>query len=206
MRHAIVPVYGGVLSALGMLVAPRARQVSHTVTGLLGDYSAYQLEEKFHQLEQQGREALITEGVTENLITVQRSLDLRYRGQSYTLTIPWQNIDQSTHEFHQAHYTRYGHSLELPVEVVNIRIGVQGPETGMQMTPVESTATNSYVPDKTQLYNVEGDTWVYNRDHLKQGQIITGPALITEATSTSYIAPAWQCRVDVYGNLMVDRT
>jgi len=215
MKHAIIPLHGGVLSALGMLVAPRARQLSHTVTGLLADFSVFQLEIKFDELERLGREALIAEGVTENLITVQRSLDLRYRGQSYTLNIPWHDMEQSTHDFHQSHQARYGHCLELPIEVVNIRIGVEGPGSRINMSPISSTETNlraagAHIPDpnvpvKVQLYNVEGDTWVYERNYLERGQVISGPALITETTSTSYIAPGWQCRVDDFGNLLVDK-
>ena len=206
MQHAIVPIHGGVLSALGMLVAPRARQLSHTLGGLLGEFTSHQLATRFDVLEDEGRQVLMAEGVSEDTITVQRSLDLRYHGQSYTLNIPWQNIEHCESAFHQAHHARYGYRLDLPIELVNIRTGIRGPETDIRMTPVSNITGDDQMPDEVQLYDVEGYTRIYKRGHLYQKQLITGPALITETTSTTFIAAGWKCRLDGYGNLLVDRT
>jgi len=205
IKHAIIPIHSGVLSALGMLVAPRSRQLSRTITGLLTEFDSIQLERKFNDMEKQGREALRSEGIADNDIIILRSLDLRYRGQSYTLNIPWQDVKQSIQAFHTAHHERYGHRLDLPVELVNIRAGIRGPECNIKMTPLPASNSNPAVPDKIQVYDVAGDTLLYKREHLIREQEIEGPALITETTSTSFIAPGWRCRVDQYGNLLVDK-
>lgn len=95
MRQAIVPRYAGVLSALGMLVAPRARQLSQTFTHVLNALSHKDIEQRFSLLLQQGIEALKEEGVAEKDIIAEYSLDCRYVGQSYFLNVKWNDIDST---------------------------------------------------------------------------------------------------------------
>lgn len=83
MKRAMVPRYAGVLSALGMLVAPRARQLSKTFTHLLNVLTDNEIEQHFSTLKQQGVFALRDEGVNEEDIISEYSLDCRYLGQSY---------------------------------------------------------------------------------------------------------------------------
>ena len=203
MREAMVPVQAGVLSALGMLVAPRTRELSRTISGLLGDVDRQALDKKFEALAAEGRRALNEEGVPENRLRVQRSLDLRYRGQSYTLTVSWRGPHASARAFHAAHETRYGHRLELPVELVNIRLRVMAdaPEV-----PLPRLAPGGARPaDQVALVGVPGPVPVFRREQLAADAQFEGPALVTETVSTTYLAPAWQARVDAYGNLLLLR-
>ncbi|MFO7603884.1 MAG: hydantoinase/oxoprolinase family protein, partial [Gammaproteobacteria bacterium] len=80
MTAAMVPVYAGVLSAFGMLVAPRSRQLSHGLIGPLADTPTERIEAALAALAQQGREALQAEGVSAGDINTEASLDLRYQG------------------------------------------------------------------------------------------------------------------------------
>jgi N-methylhydantoinase A len=95
MSRALVPVHAGVLSALGMLTAPRARQLSRTVTGVLESFTEDFLVQQLQTLAETGTSELLAEGVEETEIETDFSLDLRYRGQSYTLNLPWQDIPSS---------------------------------------------------------------------------------------------------------------
>ncbi|MCG8509902.1 MAG: hypothetical protein MI741_11810, partial [Rhodospirillales bacterium] len=50
----------------------------------------------FTELEQQGREELQEEGLAVARLIAQRSADMRYAGQSYTLNVPWSDVESST--------------------------------------------------------------------------------------------------------------
>src|SRR5690606_13293302 len=86
MRQAMVPVHAGVLSALGMLTAPRGRQLSRTHRGLLAELSEADIEAQLAGLRSEGERSLQQEGVAAKDLHALPQLDLRYLGQSYTLT------------------------------------------------------------------------------------------------------------------------
>jgi N-methylhydantoinase A len=204
MRQAMVPVHAGVLSALGMLTAPRGRQLSRTRQGLLAGMTAAEIEAELAQLRADGERSLTQEGVKPGEITLRPSLDLRYRGQSYTLTVSWQgNGAASAEAFHLAHQERYGHRLDLPVELVNLRLQLQGPQPLLPLFQLE-TAEAAGPSAFAALYGIDDAVPVWAREQLGPGQVLEGPALITETVSTTWLAPGWHCLVDPYGNLILE--
>ncbi len=198
MCHALVPVHAGVLSALGMLVAPPSRELSRTVTARLVDVEVAALEAALDALIDEGAAALAAEGVTRDELSVRRSLALRYRGQSYTLNIPWQGVEGSAEAFHVAHAARFGHRLEVDVELVNVRVGLRGPTPSISLRPPE-------VRCKPPVATGRGGIRAMERQDLAVGSVLAGPAIITEAVSTTLVAPGWQCIVDPVGNLLLER-
>jgi N-methylhydantoinase A len=204
IEEAMVPVHGGVLSALGMLVAPRARHLSRTVNGPLNAFSEQALEGHFADLETTGRLELRQEGIADDKIIVAWSLDLRYLGQSYTLNIAWQGVKSALAAFHAAHLARYGHQLDEPIELVNVRVSVSGPTSSVSLQH-ESVGDATHECITAMLYGLSQETGIYRREQLRAGQEITGPALIIEGVATTYMAPGWFCWVDGCGNLLLRR-
>jgi N-methylhydantoinase A/oxoprolinase/acetone carboxylase beta subunit len=134
MTTVIVPEHAGVLSALGMLAADRRR-----------DYSAGVLErsdfqQQFALLEKRARQDL-------RRCTVSRYADMRYAGQSYELTIPWNA------SFHEAHEKAYGYAdKSRPVEVVAVRIRATEPVPRLQLKSSRAktkkpAAGPAFIPD-----------------------------------------------------------
>lgn len=204
MRQAMVPVHAGVLSALGMLTAPRGRQLSRTHRGLLMEVGAGAIEDLFDELQREGEGSLRRELAGETLHS-SASLDLRYLGQSYTLTVPWQgSCEASAKAFHLAHQERYGHRLELPVELVNLRLQLHGPQPALPIAAEIAERLHQPV-SRASLYGIEGAVDIWSREGLAGGDEVHGPALITERVSTTWLAPGWTCRVDPHGNLMLER-
>jgi len=114
MRSVIVPPHAGVLSALGMLVADFARDYSRSILGV-------DPEPVFAELERRAGEELADEGLPE--ARMERSIDLRYRGQSYEVTLPWADREC----FDQAHRRVYGHAHEgRETERVTARLRATG--------------------------------------------------------------------------------
>jgi N-methylhydantoinase A len=203
MQLAMVPMHAGVLSALGMLVAPRSRQLSRTHIVRLTDLELTQIVTVLAELEEQGRVELRAEGVADADIEMQPSLDLRYEGQSYYLNVSWDHdLAASEEAFHHFHMERYGHELSLPVELVNVRLGLRAAVTAMKLRSL-AQAPPGCPYDTISLYGVAQAAGVFARQDLVSGQKLCGPALITETVSTTYLAPGWHCEVDAIGNLLL---
>ncbi len=207
MTRALVPIHGGVLSAFGMLTAPRARQLSRTLNRPLQSLSEIDVSSQLERLKQQGIKALQQEGLTVATITTQPSLDLCYQGQSSTLNIPWiisqQTIQDIIASFHQTHQARYGHRLNCAVELVNVRVGLRGPMTEITLATAsadDSLHTNASIYLGDEFITIDSMT----RDALTRGETIHGPALITETVSTTFINSGWCCNRDDVGNLLLE--
>lgn len=203
MRRAMAPVQSGVLSALGMLVAPAGRQLSRTLGCLLKECDMPTITAHLTSLSNQGRSALIEQGVIMDNLVEEPSLDLCYRGQAHTLNIPWGDISQVEKEFHEKHESVYGHRLDAPVELVNIRLSIRSysPSPQLPEIVVEDEAT----PQFCRIYACEQPARVLRRYQLPRNQQLNGPAVVIDTVSTTYVAPAWRCHVDSYGNLLLEK-
>jgi N-methylhydantoinase A len=204
MRTALVPVQAGVLSALGMLVARPGRQRLRTRLGLLARLDETGLQQELEQLAQGGIDELLQEGQARSALEVHYSLDLRYQGQSYTLNLPWEGREATAAVFHRLHESRYGHRMDAPVELVNLRAALQGAAALIDLNPLQRRQP----AEPLELVEAVGVTVPvprFEREQLAVEQRIVGPALITETVSTTWIEAGWRCRVDPTGNLLLER-
>jgi len=200
MKTAIVPINSGVLSAFGMLAAPRSRELSRSLLAELSIDLTDNIETGFASLVKEGQAELVAEGLSVKDIKVRYVVDLRYVGQSYTLPIPWENASSAIVNFHAMHNNRYGHELDLSVELVNLRVSLSGempkPHLIMQTTrPKDSDAP----------FETDKGMRIYQRKKLMSNDVIRGEALIVEQVATTYLAPSWQCEVDHIGNLVLTK-
>src|ERR687893_300469 len=119
METVLVPRAGGVLSALGLAISDLRRDYVSPYLADLADANVRELKELFEGME--GRAAKDLEGAQYT-----RRADLRYRGQSFELTVEAERpleIDRLEECFHAAHERRYGYRMEdEPVELVNLRL------------------------------------------------------------------------------------
>ena len=206
-------MHAGVLSALGMLVAPRTRHLSRSFTCPLATIDLVALDQLFNEMSGLGLTSLQEEGVAMQEANIQRRVDLRYQGQSYCLTLEWKDARDTLKAFHQAHENRYGHQLDQAVELVSVRVQVSGPTRVLQLQGGSDTAPPkrterpvSLTPRaQAQLVGIKTPVPVYAREQLLPNVALQGPALITETVSTTFVAPAWQCKSDVQGNLLLNR-
>jgi N-methylhydantoinase A len=203
MRRALAPVHAGVLSALGMLVAPQGRQLSLTLNLMLGDCADQDIEQRLDQLAEQGLKELKAEGADQ--MTRAYSLDLRYQGQSSTLRIEWRGAQGCQHDFHTAHREQFGHALEMPIELVNIRVGLHA-VTSPPDIPRLSEGRPGAPTDRAQVYGISQDVPLYRRESLVRDQTLVGPALVSEASATTLVGEGWNGKVDEVGNLLLERT
>lgn len=209
----IVPNYAGVFSALGMLLAPRERQLSRTINTGLAETDAANLRRALDELAGTGHQQLLAEGIHPDQITAHPSVDLCYLGQSYTLNLAWQeDFDSLQHAFHRAHRELYGHELAIPVQLINIRQALRAETLSITLPDIAEGPPASAVETQTVMMaasknNSQALAKVaqYERSLLSCNQVIHGPALISDAVATLWLEIKWQARVDRQGHLILSR-
>jgi N-methylhydantoinase A len=200
--RVVIPAYCGVFSALGMLVAAPSRQLVQTVSISLSEPDTA-IMERFAALERPAILELGEEGHAAAAIAVSRSVDLRYRGQSFYLNVPWVDPITTAGAFHRQHEARYGHAFSLPIELVNLRseLVVQQQPLELPLAPQRATSPPS---GETQVHG-SGRVPVFERDRLAIDQPVVGPAIIVEPFATSLVEEGWIGATDTQGHLHLQR-
>ncbi len=204
IRRALVPMHAGVLSALGMLAAPRGRQMSHTLCLPLLQQDNVGLRARLRALADQGRAELLAEGVKAEVVQIDYSLDLRYQGQSFSLNVSYQNVEQAARDFHRAHQQRFGHALNVPVELVNLRVGLSAGGTALSMGEHAPNPLAGPI-EQTRLVGEIEPVPVWRREDLGCEHFYPGPVLVVDAVATTYVAPGWHVSRARDGSLLMER-
>lgn len=189
MRTVIVPEYAGALSALGMLMADAVRDYA---AGVLGKHT---IEQIFADLERRARRE--SPGGE-----MERTADLRYRGQSYELNVRWNDGDPAA-LFHREHEKIYGYAnRDRAVEIVTIRVRAR--KTVEKPKLKRSASAKAGKPEQRRIWT--GGGWknldVWQRANLTD-RARQGPALVLDYGSTTLVPPAWKFKVDRAGNLLL---
>lgn len=205
MDRAMVPSFAGVLSALGMLVARPERQLLRSLRVELAELGPGDLPSIREDLLEAGRRELEQEGVDVAELEEEAFLEVRYRGQAFALTLPYSGEREAIESaFHHEHQQRYGHALRTAVEIVNIRVRLRA--RGERLSLPELAEGPAGKPlTRVEVFGLGTEVPVYQRDTLRKGQRLVGPALITEPTATSLLTEGWQGVVDGVGNLLLER-
>jgi len=204
MKNALVPVHGGVLSALGMVVADQGRQFSKTLSLATHETDEQAVEDQFVSLEAQGKEQLALEGLHASMLVSKRSADLRYKGQSYTLNIDWLALADVEAAFRRLHKQRYGYSHEAAIELLTIRINLTNERTPFDLPEYFTESACNEVRTRTVYGEVEKAKLI-NRADLSPGTPLLGPAIITEYSATTFVAGGWWLEADEFGNLALQK-
>jgi N-methylhydantoinase A len=203
--RVMVPPYAGVLSALGMLVAPATADVSQTVVHLGEQLDDSRLHSEFSALSLRSAKTLPM-GQTER---IEMTADCRFRGQSYEVMVPVNRPSRSAVEsdFREAYTALYGRCPEgRSTEVVTLRLRRIGPTPNIKLPPIdaercEALTTQLVLPD-----GVESEAPVIDRPGLKAMGKIIGPALLLDPDSTMFIPPNWKATATAIGSVMLERS
>ena len=233
MRRILCPPIPGVLSAYGMLVADVVSDASQSVLSSAGSLleEPRPLQDAYAALAARVL-AVMAQEQTDG-VTLSASLDMRYRGQSYELTVPLPDdgekgpegagVAPSAHiltssslaaavdAFHAAHAQRYGYAMrEETVEVVTLRVrgSAPGAQLALPQQPLAGEdAAAARLADRRVWFDAAGPllTACYARSRLQPGNRFQGPAVVFQYDATAVIAPGWNVRVDEMGNLWMER-
>jgi N-methylhydantoinase A len=200
MRTVLVPRAGGVLSALGLAISDLRRDYVTPFLSILDDAEPGALEEAWAAMEERARADLADPPDCE------READLRYRGQSFELSVSGEDPEALGERFHAAHEERYGYRLDgEPLEVVALRLTatVRRPRPSLEEGEPEGDAETG-----RRRANFDGE-WteapVLNRGRMGRGSRVEGPAIVELAEATCVVRPGWAGEVDAQGTLVLER-
>ena len=202
IHQALVPAHTGVLSAFGLLAAPSGKEVSQSRIKLLEDCESRELEDVFARLEQRIASDLKAESASS--YQLKRELDLRYQGQSSTLRLPWLNLARTGQVFHERHRARYGYALDMPVELVTLRLTATGADTPELPLPRIARRAQGAAFGQTSLHELMMEVPVFKRSDIGQDQTLTGPVIVIEPQATLYVAPKWTAVAQDSGSLLLE--
>ena len=205
IRTAILPAASGVASAIGLLVAEVRFDVSRTLLARLDALDAAQVDAVFADMQAEAA-AVIRDSTGTDPAALVREVDLRYVGQGYELTVPFESLTSVRAAFESAYARRYGMaSPNEPVEATTWRLTAVGRHRPVELPRFERGAAPA--PSIRPAYFPEcggwTDTAVHQRDALRAGTRLEGPAIVEEKESTTVLPPAMVAEVDELGNLVV---
>jgi N-methylhydantoinase A len=211
----LVPRDPGTFSAFGMLVTDVHQSRSLTRITRLDAAKPAELEKIFADMEQAGLAELLQEKFAREQLTTLRTAGMRYRGQSYEVSVAVSKLESDediaalAKRFHEAHRRRYGHMAAAEaVEIVNFQVTAVGqiPKPQFQEIAKTSGSRSPQPHEKRTVYFNAADAIeapIFRRLELPPGAAIDGPAVIEEKTSTVVVYPGQQARIDGYLNIEI---
>jgi len=213
ITRVLVPPSPGTLCALGSLLADLRRDFVRTIYTPLGGTGA-PLAEAFDALRTAATAWVTGEGVELARIDYAYAADLRYKGQSFELTVgvPEEGLGANgdallAERFHRQHEDVYGHADPATgVELINARLTVIGVPTtpalhaGPSREPGAAPGPRAGRPVYFEGRNVE--TAVYARGALRVGDAFDGPAIVEQYDTTTFVPPGFRVCVDEWQNLV----
>ncbi|MCF7805068.1 MAG: hydantoinase/oxoprolinase family protein [Candidatus Marinimicrobia bacterium] len=204
----LIPIHAGVFSAFGLLWADVVRDRTRTILRHNRDIDWEAISADLETMQKKVISEIREQGIGKDNITAEWTLDMRYRGQSYELAIPWQdNMIEAFHRRHEERYT-FQHD-DRPVEVVNLRVrgigSVDKPKLPRHSLEKREVETAEFSTQEGMINGNNATLPIIPRDDLWPGASGDGPCVIPEQTSTTYVAPEWSFTVDEYGHLHLEK-
>ena len=198
IKRIIIPKNPGLFSAFGLLTA----ELSRTFIQPISKQATTNIEPTFRQLREQAGRSLKEEGFTAYQAVEQ--VDVRYQGQAYEITLPYEKSTNLVRLFGREHRKLYGYSSTDKVEAVNARIRTVIPIPKAKLTKTRLHSTKPPTPIAYRRMSLLG-RWqrvpVYNREQLVIGVRSKGPGIIEEYDSTTIIGSNWNWKIDPYRNV-----
>jgi N-methylhydantoinase A len=200
MDTVLAPKAGGVLSALGLAISDLRKDSVRPFHAPLEGVETAELERAFAEMESAA-------GADVDRPNFQRRADLRYRMQSFELTVEADELDALRESFAAAHERRYGYRVDRePVELINLRVvttvAVEKPELREAPAGVPARAAGR------RWANFDGD-WqevdVLDRTAMGSGSEVAGPTIVEFAEATWVVRDGWSGTIDDTGTLVLRR-
>lgn len=203
--QVIVPRFGGALSAIGVLAADVVKDSGRTVMISYESFALEKAAEIFKELEREARRSLKREGFEDSRQRHERTLAVRYKGQSFELVV--QASGDIENNFHREHERRYGYSQrDSEIEIVSARLRSAGLVEPLVSKRVKRSKAKVWKSKSEAVMFWNGkkmSTNVYDRDDLPARVRLQNPCVVTEYSSTTLIPPGAIARVDPNGNVII---
>ena len=207
------------LCAYGQIISDVKYNYMATIpTRLDSIKAAEKINKTFKEIESKGIEHLNKDGFEEKKINTYRSLEMRYVGQIHECTVnidffeiteeTLQNIKEAFHNRHEELYT-YSEK-DSPVELVNIESTIYGRIDRPNYSELENKGqiNDALKISRNLIFSEKGNalkTPVYDGNKLSPGNLIDGPAVVEEDTTTLVIENGWFLELHKNGTYIIKR-
>jgi N-methylhydantoinase A len=213
--RVILPAAAGVTAAIGLLAAEVRFDVSRTYVRRLEALEPARLDAMYVEMAAQATD-VVRDAAVGGAVTLVRSVDARYVGQGYELTVPVPSgrldtaaLTRVRAAFDEIYAARYGYAQPgEPVELVTWKLSAVGGAPRVALAKAATTPAAGADKGRRRAYFPETGGWIdcpiYDRYGLAVGAQIAGPAVVEERESTSVLPPGAVATVDEYANLIVE--
>lgn len=207
MSRILVPTDAGILSALGMGLAPISRNVSRSVRIPLDSVDFRDLERHWDDLAELATQQLQGEGIARDQVTTEYSLSMRYQRMDAELLLMRPADKDLRREFESVHLQRYGYChRDRSLEVTALHVEGVG-RTELELPPSdrmqEIEAPKPIGKRAVSFDGHECQVFVYDRKCLQPGHSLWGPVLIAESYGVVVVEPGWRAEVLGHGHLLL---
>jgi N-methylhydantoinase A len=219
----IVPPSPGVLAAFGDATTSRRDESARTVLRRFGQLTDGELVRILRELADEAGARLAAQGLARADQTVGHSVDVRYHGQGFEIPVTvdpaWLDGDDGGaggdssalaelgKAFDAEHHRLFSFLLDVDHELVNARATVTGPRpdvTPVRLEPGDGDPAAALVTGTpVHVGGEQATAQVYDRARLRAGDVVRGPAIVTEMDSTTLVLPDHVATVHVSGSLLI---
>jgi N-methylhydantoinase A len=210
----IVPPTPGVLSALGFLYSDVKNEFAQTFVRTIDEADPSQIADILTKLGRDARAWLREEGVDESRQRINYEADVRYFRQGYEFSMEIDPdrlgsgaLNDLATRFGLAHERVYGFKLDHPVELVNVRAVGVGAVQKMNLPKFEKEgpdAAHAVVEQHRAYFDAAFvSANIYDRNLLRAGNRVRGPAIIVQMDATTVIHPNHTGEVDEYLSILI---
>jgi N-methylhydantoinase A len=218
IKRVLIPRLAPVYCALGMTTSDLRHDNTrfYYVQGKAFDLE--HVKKLYREMEAEGEKTLEKEGVPKERRRFVRSMDLRYFGQfrEVEVELPAGPLTEGTISagvmaFHARHREMYGYSNEnYPIEFMNFKLSAIGTIPPVDLKRIgqgTKDASRALKHQREAFFEEAGgliETRVYDGERLLGGNVLEGPSIVEEKTTTIVIPPGFRIIVDEYGNYITD--
>ena len=210
MTRVLLHPLAGVLSAFGMGLADVRALKQQAVEARLSAAALAACATGIEALERAARAEVSAQGIVSKRIGARRTLHVKYDGTDTTLEVAVATEEQVVAEFERKYRQQYGFLMPgkpLVVEAAAVEAVGRAHSAG-EATPRFAPRTAPLEPIRTNRIYTDGafrDAAVYDRDHLRPGDEIVGPAVIREDNATTVVEPGWRALFTPRADIVLDR-
>lgn len=214
IKRIICPTGAGVTSAIGLLIAPVAVDLSASHPMPLATFDVPAMGRILDELSAQGMEVVSAAGVAPADITHRFSVDMRYVGQGHEITVPLPDrtlepdalLEELKTRFAALYRELFGRTVNASTEIITWRLRTSGEKD--EVTRPHAAQVADALKTRRDVYFPEiGDfvpTPVYDHYRLPVDRPIEGPAIVEQRESTAVVGPSGTAHVDARGNLVIN--